>query len=132
MKNTILAIVTLVSVLGVMMFDTMKAEASQKETSIQTVQNNARSLYGVAHTIEQGKGEAKAEQRFMFAFKQMSTQANNFKKDKKVQKVVKKMDKVIRDARIDFNAGNTDEAIKTVQTWVEKDYENSLKVLYNK
>lgn len=131
MKNTILAVLTLLAVMVTMVVSETKVEASTQETPLQTAQNSARSLYGVKHTIDQGKGEAKAEQRFMFVFKQQGALYGKIK-DKKMKKVVKKMDTVIRNARIDYNSGNNTEALKTITEWVEKDYEKTLDTLYNK
>ncbi|UIE13725.1 hypothetical protein [Enterococcus phage EFap02] len=53
-------------------------------------------------------------------------------KDKKCKKAVKKMDKVIIKARVEFNSGQKKDAIETISNWVENDYEKTIDVLYNK
>lgn len=129
MKKTILVVLTLVSVMVTMLLGATNVEASTKETPLQTAQKSARTLYGVKNIID--KGEARAEKRFMTAFKQQGMLSDKIK-DKKMKKVVKKMDKVIRESRIDYNAGNKKEALERVIKWVEKDYEKTIDTLYKK
>lgn len=53
-------------------------------------------------------------------------------KDKKMQKVVKKMTKVVDEACINFTTGKKDKALKTINKWVEKDYKKAIDTLYKK
>lgn len=131
MKNTILVVLTLVATMVAIVVGGTTAEAAAKQTPLQTAQRSARTLYGVKNAIDKGKGEQRAEQLFMAQFKKQG-QLHMDINDKNMKKVVKKMDKVIIKARVNFNAGKKEEALKTINTWVEKDYKNAIDTLYNK
>ena len=131
MKNTILVVLSLLAVMVTMVVGVTTVEAAAKQTPLQTAQRSARTLYGVKNAIDKGKGEQRGEKIFMAQFEKQG-QLHMDIKDKKMKKVVKKMDKVIIEARVNFNAGKKEEALKTINKWVEKDYKKAIDTLYKK
>lgn len=129
MKNTILVVLTLVATMVAMVIGGTTVDAAAKTTPLQEAQRSARTLYGVQNAIDKGKGEQRAEQVFMAQFKKQGQLYMDIK-DKKMKKVVKKLDKVIIKARVNFNAGKKQDALKTINTWVEKDYKKAIDTLY--
>ena len=129
MKNTILVLVTLVGVMVAMVAGGTTVDAYDKQTALETAKQSARVLYGVKNSYE--KGNPDLEQRFMRQFKKQD-QLHMGIKDKEMKKAVKKIDKVIIKARVEFNSGQKKDAIETIINWFENDYEKTIDVLYNK
>lgn len=104
--------------------------SSMNKNDITVAQNMARGLYAVSERSENDFLLTETRDLFMSRFGKMQAQRQAFKSNKKIYKAVKKMDKVIRSARIAYNCKNYDEATKLVNNWVEKDYKKALDILY--
>lgn len=101
--------------------------ASKSDDNLKEAQMIARGLYG-AGSVD----DSKKERVFMNNFKEQDQVSTKGIKDKEVKKTITKLNKLVISIRYDLVAEQKADAKESLEKFIEKDYEKTLDILYNK